>query len=140
MLCTDPTVLPYAGMKNTVPFSKLDTPKVAICPECGEISLYFEDLEKLKTAAYYRDFKNDLKSVSSGGKRNEPSFAGADCLNESSAAGASNDGRGNTNCAENEIINLREQPEYLNAAAEWFAGKWRVPLAAYEESMQECLR
>ena len=86
------------------PFSKLDTPKVAICPECGEISLYFEDLEKLKTAAYYRDFKNDLKSVSSGGKRNEPSFAGADCLNESSAAGASNDGRGNTNCAENEII------------------------------------
>ncbi len=104
-----------------------------------DFPLYFEDLEKLKTAAYYRDFKNDLKSVSSGGKRNEPSFAGADCLNESSAAGASNDGRGNTNCAENEIINLREQPEYLNAAAKWFAGKWRVPLAAYEESMQECL-
>ena len=121
------------------PFSKLDTPKVAICPECGELSLYFEDLEKLKTAAYYRDFKNGAKNVSSGGKRNKQSFAGTDCLNESSADGAANDDRGNTNCAENEIINLREQPEYLKAAAKWFASKWRVPLAAYEESMQECL-
>ncbi len=27
---------------------KLGKPKVAICPECGEVSIYLENLEKLK--------------------------------------------------------------------------------------------
>ena len=28
--------------------SRLGKPKVAICPECGEVSIYVEDIEKLK--------------------------------------------------------------------------------------------
>lgn len=28
---------------------RLEKPKVAICPDCGEISLYIEDLEVIKT-------------------------------------------------------------------------------------------
>ena len=27
---------------------RLGKPKVAICPKCGEVSIYLEDLEKLK--------------------------------------------------------------------------------------------
>lgn len=43
------------------PFGNLAAPKVAICPKCGEISLYLEDLEQMKTAVYYRDFKKNAK-------------------------------------------------------------------------------
>lgn len=28
--------------------NRLGKPKVAICPECGEVSLYLEDVKKLK--------------------------------------------------------------------------------------------
>lgn len=38
-----------------------------------------------------------------------------------------------------EILNLREHPELLGSAAEWFHAKWGVPLAAYRESMEQCL-
>ena len=38
------------------------------------------------------------------------------------------------------IIHLAQQPELNAAAAQWFHEKWGVPLAAYEESMDECLR
>ena len=27
---------------------RMGKPKVAICPECGEVSIYMEDVEKLK--------------------------------------------------------------------------------------------
>ena len=27
---------------------RMGKPKVAICPECGEVSIYLEDVEKLK--------------------------------------------------------------------------------------------
>ena len=39
-----------------------------------------------------------------------------------------------------QIIHLAQQPELKDAAAQWFHDKWGVPLAAYEESMDECLR
>lgn len=90
------------------PFSGLAAPKVAVCPKCGEISLYLEDTEQLKSAVYYRDFKNNknIKDVTTTGTH---------------------------------IINLRSFPEYVDKASLWFSGKWRIPLSAYEESMQECL-
>lgn len=37
------------------------------------------------------------------------------------------------------IIRLKDQPELLTAAAQWFHGKWGIPLEAYLESMQQCL-
>ena len=30
---------------------RIDTPKVAICPKCGEVSLYIEDVEQLRKLA-----------------------------------------------------------------------------------------
>ena len=39
-----------------------------------------------------------------------------------------------------QIIHLVQRPELKDAAAQWFHEKWGVPLAAYEESMDECLR
>lgn len=41
---------------------------------------------------------------------------------------------------EYEILNLREHPELLDQAAEWFHAKWGVPLEAYRESMEQCLK
>ena len=38
------------------------------------------------------------------------------------------------------ILNLRERPEWLEQAAEWFHAKWGVPLSAYRESMAACVR
>ena len=38
-----------------------------------------------------------------------------------------------------EILNLRERPEWLERAAAWFHEKWGIPLAAYQESMAECV-
>ena len=38
------------------------------------------------------------------------------------------------------ILNLREHPELLDRAAEWFHAKWGVPLDAYRESMEACLK
>lgn len=37
------------------------------------------------------------------------------------------------------ILPLRLCPEWAGRAAAWFHGKWGVPLAAYRDSIQECL-
>ncbi len=39
-----------------------------------------------------------------------------------------------------EIVNLREHPEWKQEAAAWFHDKWGVPLRAYLDSMDRCLR
>lgn len=39
-----------------------------------------------------------------------------------------------------QILDLRERPELLDRAAEWFHAKWGVPLEAYRESMEECIQ
>lgn len=38
------------------------------------------------------------------------------------------------------LILLRERPELLEQAAQWFHEKWGIPLEAYLESMTECLK
>ena len=42
--------------------------------------------------------------------------------------------------AEFKYITLREQPELLNMAAEWFHSKWGVPKEAYLECMESYLK
>lgn len=39
-----------------------------------------------------------------------------------------------------EILRLRERPQLLAQAAAWFHAKWGVPLDAYRESMELCLK
>lgn len=39
-----------------------------------------------------------------------------------------------------EILNIREHLELAGKAAEWFHEKWGIPLAAYEESIEACLK
>jgi hypothetical protein len=34
--------------ENTLFKGRIGNPKVAICPECGDISIYVEDVNKLK--------------------------------------------------------------------------------------------
>ena len=41
--------------------------------------------------------------------------------------------------AEYQYITLREKPEYMDMAAEWFHGKWGVPTEAYLECMEAYL-
>ena len=36
------------------------------------------------------------------------------------------------------VLSLREQPQLLKVAAQWFHSKWQIPCQAYEDSMQEC--
>ena len=38
------------------------------------------------------------------------------------------------------ILNLREHSELLDKAAEWFHAKWGIPLEAYRESMEQCIK
>lgn len=38
------------------------------------------------------------------------------------------------------IIRLIDQPELKERAAQWFHDKWGIPLEAYTESMEDCLR
>lgn len=38
-----------------------------------------------------------------------------------------------------QIIRLTDKPEIKIQAAQWFHEKWNIPLAAYLESMEECL-
>ncbi|MDO4741245.1 MAG: GNAT family N-acetyltransferase [Eubacteriales bacterium] len=38
-----------------------------------------------------------------------------------------------------EIIRIDQQPQLLERAAAWFHAKWGIPLAAYEQSMQDSL-
>ena len=37
------------------------------------------------------------------------------------------------------IINILDKPNLKNAAASWFHDKWKVPIDAYLESMNDCL-
>lgn len=39
-----------------------------------------------------------------------------------------------------EIVKIREHGEMIDQAAEWFYSKWKVPVKAYVDSMNECLR
>ena len=39
-----------------------------------------------------------------------------------------------------QILSLAESPAWKERAARWFHEKWGIPLAAYQESMEECLR
>ena len=38
------------------------------------------------------------------------------------------------------ILRLVDQPELKECAARWFHEKWNIPLSAYLESMEECLK
>ena len=38
-----------------------------------------------------------------------------------------------------EIWNIRDHPELADRAAQWFHSKWNIPLAAYAESIGDCL-
>ena len=38
------------------------------------------------------------------------------------------------------ILRLVDQPELKECAARWFHEKWNIPLSAYMESMEECLK
>lgn len=38
------------------------------------------------------------------------------------------------------ISSLRDHPGILNQAAEWFHAKWGIPLEAYRESMEQCVK
>lgn len=39
-----------------------------------------------------------------------------------------------------EIIRLNDRPEMKEEAAKWFHEKWEIPVEAYLESIEECLR
>lgn len=39
-----------------------------------------------------------------------------------------------------EIIKLREHPEMKERAASWFHEKWNIPIEAYMESIEECIK
>lgn len=41
---------------------------------------------------------------------------------------------------EYELLRLREHPEWKRRAAKWFHEKWDIPLAAYLESMNACVK
>lgn len=41
---------------------------------------------------------------------------------------------------EYQMIRLADQPEIKDRAAQWFHEKWGIPLAAYLESMEACLK
>lgn len=47
--------------------------------------------------------------------------------------------RGRSKEMDYKIIRLSKQPEIKERAAQWFHEKWRIPLEAYLESMEECL-
>ena len=38
-----------------------------------------------------------------------------------------------------EIVRLIDRPQIKKSAALWFHEKWKIPVEAYEESMEECL-
>lgn len=38
------------------------------------------------------------------------------------------------------IKKIADNPQLIDMAANWFHLKWKIPLKAYKESMQECLR
>ena len=38
------------------------------------------------------------------------------------------------------VIKLRDRPTLIKETAEWFASKWHLPVAVYEESIQASTR
>ena len=38
-----------------------------------------------------------------------------------------------------QLVRLTDRPQLKEQAAQWFHQKWGVPLAAYQESMEQCL-
>lgn len=38
------------------------------------------------------------------------------------------------------VLALRDIPDHMDACAAWFHGKWRIPLEAYRQSMEACIR
>ncbi len=44
---------------------RIGKPKVAICPKCGEVSIYIEDVEKTMMFERYSNEKRDWKRFSS---------------------------------------------------------------------------
>ncbi len=38
------------------------------------------------------------------------------------------------------IVSLTKRPELKEQAAQWFHEKWKIPLEAYRESMEDCLK
>ena len=39
-----------------------------------------------------------------------------------------------------QLVRLTDRPQLKEQAAQWFHQKWGVPLAAYQESMEQCLQ
>lgn len=39
-----------------------------------------------------------------------------------------------------ELVKIRERPEWLEQAAQWFTSKWHLPLSFYQESMEDSLQ
>lgn len=39
-----------------------------------------------------------------------------------------------------EILRIRENPDMAVTAAQWFHQKWGIPLEAYQESIQDCIK
>ena len=39
-----------------------------------------------------------------------------------------------------EILKIRQHPELKNKAAEWFSGKWDIPVSEYSSSMEDCIQ
>lgn len=44
------------------------------------------------------------------------------------------------NMKDYKLVRLREHPELKDQAAAWFASKWGIPLEAYQDSMEACLK
>lgn len=38
------------------------------------------------------------------------------------------------------IVKIKEQPKLRNHVANWFHEKWHIPIEAYLESIDECLK
>lgn len=39
-----------------------------------------------------------------------------------------------------ELLKIRDHPELMDRTAKWFHAKWRIPLEAYAESIEACLK
>ncbi len=46
----------------------------------------------------------------------------------------------NINRMDYKIVSLTERPELKEQAAQWFHEKWKIPLEAYRESMEDSLK
>jgi hypothetical protein len=58
---TLPTMYIISTMENALFKGRIGKPKVAICSECGEVSIYVEDVDKLKYIPVTRELgKSDV--------------------------------------------------------------------------------